>query len=87
MAMLDGPAHDHRKEMFLRFMSPGRFDGLLELASAEWSSAADRWRRRSRVALHEAAEEVLCRAVCAWAAVPVGESEVRPRTQELAAMI
>lgn len=87
VAVLDGRAHRHRKEMFLKLMAPGRFDELVELAAAEWRSAADRWGRRDVVVLHEAAQEILCRAACTWAGVPLGESGVRQRTDEFAAMI
>ena len=86
-ALLDGRPHRHRKEIFLRVMRPGRFDGLVELTAAEWRSAAERWQRRAGVVLHEAAQEVLCRAVCTWAGVPLPESEVPLRTGEFAAMV
>ena len=83
-ATLDGEEHRHRKHMFLETTAPGRFDQLLELAAAEWRSAAERWQRRSGVILHRGAEEVLCRAVCSWAGVPVADHEVVARTNELA---
>lgn len=85
--LLDGAAHRHRKQLFLDLLAPGRFDGLLELARAEWAAAALRWQHRDAVVLHQAAQEVLCRAVSTWAGVPLEESDVRRRTDELAAMI
>jgi fatty-acid peroxygenase len=87
VAVTDGEAHRHRKAMFLEVMRPGRFDALCELADAEWRDAAERWSRRPGVALHPVAQEVLCRAVCAWAGVPLGDEEAPRRTRELAAMI
>ena len=87
VALLDGDAHRHRKEMFLALMGPGRFDGLVQLVEAEWQSAASRWPRRESVVLLPAAQEVLLRAVCTWTGVPLVESEVGQRTREFAAMI
>lgn len=86
-AVLDGDDHRHRKELFLRILGPGCFARLIELARAEWEAAAAQWERRSSVVLQTAAEEVLCRAVCAWAGVPLAEEEVGERTRELAAQI
>lgn len=87
VALLDGDHHRHRKELFLRLMRPGLFDDLIDLVAAEWRAAGERWQRRAAVGLHRAAQEVITRAVCTWAGVPVGESSVQTRTDEFAAMI
>ena len=87
VAVLDGRAHRHRKRMFLQLLAPGSFDRLVDLAEAEWRSAAGRWERRDAVVLLPAAQEILCRAACTWAGVPLGEADVSRRTDELAAMI
>lgn len=87
VALLDGPAHRHRTRMFLELLEPGRFGGLVELAAQEWRAAGSRWHRRDAVVLHRAAQEVLLRAVCTWAGVPLEESEVGQRTREFDAMI
>lgn len=86
VALLDGAAHHHRKEMFLRLLGSGRFDRLVELTAAEFAGAGTQWARRDSVVVLEAAQDILCRAVCSWAGVPLEESEVDQRTRELAAM-
>jgi fatty-acid peroxygenase len=80
---LDGEAHRHRKEMLMALMTPERIDHLVKRAEAEWEAAADRWAARDRVVLFDAVCEVLTRAVCAWAGVPIAEWEVDHRTQQL----
>ncbi len=37
--------------------------------------------------LHDEVQEILCRAVCAWAGVPLMEAEVKQRASELGALI
>ncbi|SEH10449.1 cytochrome P450 [Thermoleophilum album] len=86
VALLDGAAHYHRKAMFLQLLGPGSFDRLVDLTAAEFATAATQWERRDAVVVLEAAQEVLCRAVCTWTGVPLEESEVHQRTRELAAM-
>lgn len=87
VAVATGDQHRSRKEMVLSFMRPGDFDELIALARAEWLSASERWTRRTRVVVHEQAQEVLCRAVCSWAGVPLPEEDAPRRTRELGAMI
>src|SRR5205085_11350640 len=87
VALLDGGRHRHRKEMVLQFTGPGRFDRLVELTEGGFRSAVKEWARLPNVVLHEAAHEILCRAACAWAGMPLPEADVAPRTHEFAAMI
>lgn len=87
---LDGPAHRHRKQMFMGLMSEGSVRELGDAVDEAWRERADAWRRRSPsedIVLHDEVREILCRAVCAWAGIPIAESEVEARTRELAAMI
>lgn len=84
---MDGEAHRHRKAMFMSLMSSESIDSLARIMSDEWRAALPKWAAQGRIVLLDAAREVLCRAVCAWAGVPLKESEVRRRTQDFAAMI
>ncbi|HEX7038435.1 MAG TPA: cytochrome P450 [Pseudomonadales bacterium] len=84
---LDGAAHRHRKAMFMDLMTPHRIDALAELTVEELRRAAAGWQREDSVVLLDAAAEVLCRAACRWAGVPLGEAEVRLRTEDMAAMV
>ncbi|QDV34648.1 cytochrome P450 [Tautonia plasticadhaerens] len=83
---LDGEAHRHRKAMFMSLMTPGRIADLAGRTGDEWRRASRRWASRGRVVLYDEASEVLTRAVCAWAGLPLDESEVPKRTRELTAL-
>lgn len=84
---LDGDAHRHRKAMFLSLMTHEGIRRLAELAEEQWRAYAARWETSDRVVLHGQVREILCRAVCAWAGVPLGESEVERRTHDLGELI
>jgi len=84
---LDGETHRQRKQVFMSLMTPENMAHLTELTRQQWQIAAQQWEKRDRVVLLDAAHEVLCRAVCAWAGVPLPEAEVSQRTKDLAAMI
>ena len=84
---LDGDAHRQRKQMFMSLMNPASIAKLADAVAAQWHSALVRWENMSGVVLHTEVREILCRAVCHWAGVPLGEAETRQRTREFGAMI
>lgn len=83
---LDDERHYHRKRMFLGLMTPERIRRLGELSDEWWRIYAQRWEKAGKVELYRQAREVLCRAVFAWAGVPLAESDVDLRTTELTAL-
>lgn len=83
---LDTEAHQHRKQMFLSLISAERVE-LLGGIAADWLKIyARKWAGMHRIVLYSAMNEILARAVCNWAAVPLPEQEVPRRTAELMAM-
>ena len=84
---LDGEVHRHRKAMFMSLMTRRRIQQLVQTTAETWHSAAARWERQGEVVLFYEVRELLCRAVCAWAGVPLAEGEVRRRTDDFGAMI
>ena len=84
---LDGDAHRKRKAMFMSLYGPLERQRLVGLAAAQWRAGFARWPALSAVAVHDAAQDVLCRAACQWAGVPVIAADARQRTAEFAAMI
>lgn len=78
---LDGAAHAHRKKMFMSLMFPGNIERLTRLVSREWERALDA--AEDETILYHMAQEVLMRAVCEWAGVPLDEHEVKQRTDEM----
>ncbi|WP_017301349.1 cytochrome P450 [Nodosilinea nodulosa] len=84
---LDGDAHRQRKQIFMALMTPEHIDQLAERVHQYCLDYAQWWQRMDRVVLFDAIEEILCRAVCDWSGVPLGEAEVQQRTRHLSQMI
>lgn len=84
---LDGDAHRQRKQMFMSLMADERIKQLADLTSEQWGIYAEKWEKMEKIVLFNEAQAVFCRAVCAWAGVPLQESEVEQRTNDIAAMI
>lgn len=80
---LDGDVHRHRKQMFMSLMTPAGIARLVALADAEWRSALARWTTMREVVLYPELHEVLMRAACAWAGVPLTETGAGARTSEV----
>lgn len=87
VAMQNGKAYRHRKAMFMQLMTRERIEDLLRITSDEWRSRIEEWSTRSEIVLIDEVELLLCRAVCAWAGVPLNEHDVQTRTWEFSAMI
>lgn len=85
--LLDGEAHRRRKGMFMSLMGPQSIANLSERMAAQWLDRLGRWETEGTVVLHDEVEEILCRAACEWAGVPLSEPEARRRTREMEAMI
>jgi fatty-acid peroxygenase len=84
---LDDAVHRRRKEMFMSVMSLGSISELLMLLTDAWRTATQGWEQRPRVVLFEEAQDILCRAACAWAGVPLPEQDVRRRAHDFALMV
>lgn len=83
---MDGQAHRHRKAMFMQLMKPEGLERMRELIREEWEVAIDKWEEKDQIVLYEETKELLMRAVCKWAGVPIEEEEVKERTDDMAAM-
>lgn len=84
---LDGPAHRHRKAMFMALMGSESLDALTALARACWRTYVARWLTCDRVTLFSEALEIQCRVACGWAGVPLSEAEVPLLARDLWAMV
>ncbi|HEU4532752.1 MAG TPA: hypothetical protein VFS00_01495, partial [Polyangiaceae bacterium] len=84
--MLEGDAHLRRKQMFLAIVAPERVRRLGEATAEAFRAAALRWASKGSVVLYDELQELLTRAACAWAGVPLPEGEVRRRTRALSAL-
>ncbi|MBS4196616.1 cytochrome P450 [Lederbergia citri] len=83
---LDGADHKHRKEMFMALMSQEGIKDLINLTRNEWESAIAKWEDMDEVVLYEEVQEILCRAACGWAGVPIQEDEIQARTKEFGSL-
>ncbi len=83
---LDGAAHRQRKAMFLNLLAADAPERIADLLEDEWRRALPTWQARGEIRLDEAAAQLLCRAACTWAGVPLGEDEVAQRASELREM-
>lgn len=85
--VLDGDAHRGRKQMFMSLMTPASIEQLAEVMNDQWRAHIGKWETMDEIVLFHEVEEILCRAACEWAGVPLTESEARQRTREFGAMI
>lgn len=83
---LDGTAHHHRKAMFMQLMGGDSVARLGSILQDRWDEAAARWAGVGTISLYPEMQEILCRAVCAWADVPLPRGDVARRTQELTSL-
>ncbi len=84
---LDGEAHIRRKAMFMALMSKGELQRMADLTAEQWRVYAQRWAGAGQVVLFDETMELLFRAACEWAGVPLSEDEVARRTREMADLI
>ena len=85
---LDGEAHRVRKAMFVSLlMDDDRIATLVQGATVAWDAAVPGWVARDEVVLLDVAAEVITRAVCDWAGVPVADGEVSSVARDLTAMV
>lgn len=83
---MDDEAHRHRKQMFMSLMRPERVERLGAIAAGWWKVDAQNWSWMDEVVLYDVVNELLAKAVCDWAGVPLPEPDVTRRTKELMAM-
>lgn len=83
---LDAEDHRQRKAMFLQIVQPDRVEALAGAVTREWQRAVDDWIAAGQIQLYPRLQELLTRAVCEWAGVPLPEAEIESRTRQLTAL-
>jgi len=84
---LDGEAHAHRKKLFLSLMTSTQQIRLANLVMEKWLDSVKNWEGVEKVVLFDVSNEVLCRAACQWAGVPLLETEVKERADDFSSMV
>jgi fatty-acid peroxygenase len=85
--MLDGEAHRWRKQMLMSLMTAPSVRQLVHAMVDEWRRRLATWRAQPYVVLHDDACEILCRAACDWAGVPLSAADLPRRAREFRTMI
>ncbi|MFJ7158213.1 cytochrome P450 [Streptomyces sp. NPDC101118] len=84
---LDGTPHRVRKGMFVRLlMDEARVRDLVERVDTLWSRELARAPGRP-IAVFDTASQVLARAVCGWAGLPLSQRAVRRTARDCVAMV
>ena len=84
---LDGDAHRRRKGLFMSLMTLEAISDLTTMFVERLRDEIDRWQHAHSVVVHDRMGRILCEAVCAWTGVPLDESELQRRVDDLRAMI
>ncbi|MGY1487884.1 cytochrome P450 [Methylobacillus pratensis] len=85
---MDGHAHRHRKQLFIReLMTHERIEQLVRLHQDHWREAMQKWKPGSEIVLFSEAQKLLCKSVCAWAGIPLASQELGRRAREFGNMI
>ncbi|MFG6149911.1 cytochrome P450 [Halobacillus sp. B23F22_1] len=84
---MDGNPHQHRKLLFMSLMTTEHLERLSQMTTEQWRKKAGEWAPDEEIVLFEEAKEVLCRAACKWAGIPLEENEVTERAEQLWSMV
>jgi fatty-acid peroxygenase len=83
---LDHEPHHHRKAMFTSVVGPHTAGDVAQRCCDEWRRRATRWASQDSIGFYSETREVICRAVCDWAGLPVKEAEL-PRVARMLATL
>lgn len=83
---LDGKAHEHRKTMFMNFMSKDSLQEIADLVEQEWMNLLPNWEEQESIVLYEEAKKILTKAVCRWTGVPIDDLDINTFSEQLANM-
>lgn len=84
---LEGQAHQQRKALFLSLMTPASIDRLKDLVEHHWRVRLSYWKSQGSVVLLDELHNILCRAACDWAGIPLHRADAPDMTQNLVLMI
>jgi fatty-acid peroxygenase len=85
---LNEERHRCRKDMFVSvLMAPHNIRDLMQRMATEWQAAIRKWENREGVVLFTEARDILTRASCAWAGIPLPKEEVERRAKDFIGMI
>lgn len=83
---LDGKEHEHRKIMFMDFMTKPSLEEISTFVEEAWLKALAEWENKDHIILYEEIKKILTIAVCRWTGVPTNNIDMETLSEELAAM-
>ncbi|WP_276166653.1 cytochrome P450 [Zobellia alginiliquefaciens] len=84
---LNGEAHVHRKNLFMREMTPESITIFKQHFIRIWHQYLENWQKTEEIVLFSEMEKILTEAACLWVGVPLPDEEVDLRAEELHHMI
>jgi fatty-acid peroxygenase len=84
---LDGSAHRHRKAAFLSLMDATNLQRLVDETAQHWKRSIAEWEQAETVVLFDEVQQLLTRATCAWAGVPLDGDKVTQRARDFCDMV
>ncbi|WP_077610242.1 cytochrome P450 [Clostridium sp. Marseille-P2415] len=84
---MDQNAHIQRKLFFMSLMTEAHQKKFAEIFLKEMEASVTKWESMNEIVLFHEAKNILCKAVCFWTGVPLPESEVENRADDLSSMI
>lgn len=83
---LDGFEHTQRKQLFMSLMSKENLERMDKEIEYQLEKAVEKWKEQSEIILYDEAKELLVKAACAWAGVPLQQEEIKRRTEQITSM-
>ena len=83
----DGDVHRNRKDMFLSLMTEESIKRLTVLVRQELYKVLPQWEKMNEVILFHEARVILCKAICAWAEVPLTDKEAPYIARDFTVMV
>ena len=81
---LDGKAHEHRKLMFMDFMTKDSLQEIATFVEEEWMKVLPKWEKQESIILYEEVKKILTIAVCRWTGVPIIDQDIDTFSEQLA---
>lgn len=87
VSILDGPAHRHRKGMFLHLLDDPNVHAMAACLEEIMEKALLRWSSAGTFCFHDEIVTLLCEAACSWMGIGLEARRLDALTAELSAMI
>ena len=84
---MDNHPHIQRKLFFMSLMTEAHQKKLGELFEKEMEDSLYKWINMREVILFHEVKNILCKVVCLWTGVPLPESDIENRAEDLCSMV